>query len=102
MNTPDKGLGIISVLLKRFEEERLPGILSIKKKVEAGETLDDGELEFLRRILEEARANVLWRLLERHPAYRDHAASVISTCRRIVEQGLENEKRGRGETSARA
>ena len=95
MNTPDKDLGIVSVLLKRFEEEDLPGILSIKKKVEAGETLDDGEIEFLHRIIEEARANGLWLLLERHPEYQDLAASVVSTCGRIVEQDLENEKRGR-------
>jgi hypothetical protein len=95
MNTPDKDLGIVSVLLKRFEEERLPGIMSIKKKVEAGETLDDGEIEFLRRFFEQARANGLWRLLERHPEYQDLAGSVFSTCRRIVEQDLENEKRGR-------
>jgi hypothetical protein len=95
MNTPDKDLGIVSVLLKRFEEERLPGIMSIKKKVEGGETLDDGEIEFLRRFFEQARANGLWRLLERHPEYQDLAGSVFSTCRRIVEQDLENEKRGR-------
>lgn len=94
MNTPDKDLGIVSVLLKRFEEERLPAILSIKKKVEAGETLDDGEIEFLRRIIEEAQTNGLWPLLERHPEYQDLAASVFSTYRRIVERDLENEERG--------
>ena len=95
MNIPDKDLGIASVLVKRFEEERLPGILSIKKKVEAGETLDDGEIVFLRRIIDEARADGLWLLLERHPEYQDLAASVFSTYRRIVEQDLENEQRGR-------
>jgi hypothetical protein len=95
MDTPDKDLGIVSVLLKRFEEERLPGIMSIKKKVEAGETLDDGEIEFLSRFFEQARANGLWQLLERHPEYQHLAASVFSTCRRIVEQDLENERRGR-------
>jgi hypothetical protein len=95
MNTPDKDLGIVSVLIKRFEEERLPAILSIKKKVEAGETLNDGEIEFLRRAVEAARSDGLWLLLERHPEYQDLAASVFSTYRRIVEQVLENEKRGR-------
>jgi hypothetical protein len=94
MNTLDKDLGIASVLLKRFEEERLPQILSMKKKVEAGETLDDGEIEFLHRIFAEARASGLWQLLERHPEYQDLAASVFTTYRRIVEQDLENEKRG--------
>jgi hypothetical protein len=95
MDTPDKDLGIASVLLKRFEEERLPEILSMKKKVEAGETLDDGEIEFLHRIFEEARGSGLWQLLERHPEYQDLAASVFSTYRRIVERDLENEKHRR-------
>jgi hypothetical protein len=95
MSQPENDLGILAVLLKRFETERLPAILSMKKTVEAGETLSDGDIEYLHRVLEEIRVNRLGPLLERHPEYRDLAAAVFSNYRHIVERDLENEKRGR-------
>ena len=95
MSPSDNDLGILSVLLKRFETERLPAILSMKKTVEAGETLSDGDLEYLHRVFEEVQVDRLGPLLERHPEYRDLAATVFSTYRHILERNLENEKQGR-------
>jgi hypothetical protein len=95
MSSTDKDLGIISVLLKRFEAEELPAILAMKKEVEAGNLLSDGDIEILHRMLAQAEADHLGALLERHPDYRDLAASVFSTCRQIIERALENEERVR-------
>jgi hypothetical protein len=95
MSSTDKDLGIISVLLKRLETDELPAILAMKKAVEAGNLLSDGDIEYLHRVLEQADTDHLGPLLERHPEYRDLAASVFSTCRQIIERALENEQRAR-------
>jgi hypothetical protein len=54
----EKDLGITCVLLKRFDTDGLPATLSIKKKVAAGEILSHGDIEYLRRLLCEAKANL--------------------------------------------
>lgn len=95
MISMDRDLGIIAVLLKRLETECLPAILSMQQKVQAGETLGDGDLECIRQALEDATADHLGPLLERHPEYQNLAAAVFAAYRRILEQDLANEPRVR-------
>ena len=54
MAKPLKDAGMIQLLLKRLNEERLPEALRLKDKVYRGERLDDFELRFMKNVLEDA------------------------------------------------
>ena len=47
MSTKDKDKGVILVLLERFNKQRLPRALSLKKKVDSGELLDDYDHKYM-------------------------------------------------------
>jgi hypothetical protein len=67
MEQKNKDALIIAGALKRLNEFRLPRALSLKKKVDGGEVLDDFDLQFLQRALNDARD--LNPILERNPEY---------------------------------
>ena len=92
MGLPDHDLGIISVLLKRFETDDLPAMLSRKARVDAGEVLSDGDILNLHRVFEEVQSTHAAMLLEHHPEFRDLAAEVFHTYRQIMDRAVENEK----------
>ena len=54
MNQAEKDVGVIMVLLQRLEQERLPAILALKDKVDAGERLDDQDIDFLKQAFADA------------------------------------------------
>jgi hypothetical protein len=91
MSSPDKDIGVIAVLLHRLETDRLPTMLSLKKKVDAGERLSDGDIEYLNRAIADAKAAGLQPLLERHPEYRDLVTALFSMYGQIIDRALENE-----------
>jgi hypothetical protein len=92
MSLPDRDLGIISVFLKRFETEDLPAMLSMKTRVEAGETLSDGDILHLHRVFEDVQSTHAAALLEHHPEYRELAGAVFYTYRTILDRAIANEK----------
>jgi len=51
-----KDIGILMTLLDRLEKERLPRAISIRERVFAGEKLGDTDIEFLERVLADARS----------------------------------------------
>jgi hypothetical protein len=83
-------IGVLTVVVQRLIEERLPRALSIKDRVERGERISDRDLEFLELVLDDARKVVP--LLKRHPRYESVAADMGRLYQHIVARALENEQ----------
>ena len=90
MSESDKETGVITALLKRLEQQRLPAILAMKNKVDRGERLEDQDIEFLKQIF--ADANKIKPMIDKHPEYHDLAMKLISLYNEITTKALENEK----------
>ena len=89
MERKDKDALIMSGVLRRLNEYRLPRVLALKKKVEDGETLSEVDLNFLNRVLRDARD--LNPVLERNPRYLGLRDKAIGLCNQILEQDAENQ-----------
>ena len=90
MTNSSDDTGVILALMKRFEEQRLPEALAIKKRVDQGELLSEHDIAFLEQVFADAKH--VAPLLDRHPEYQPLASRVISLYREITDKALENEK----------
>jgi hypothetical protein len=82
--------GLIEVLLERLEKQRLPRLLDLEKKVDAGEPLLDEDLDFLENAIVDGRKAIP--LIDRHPEYQQLATQVIELYKKITEKALQIEK----------
>jgi hypothetical protein len=82
---------VIQVLLELIETQHLPRAMGLKKKVDAGERLDDYDTRFLESVLADVRT--VGPMVKRHPEYEKLAASVLQLYKEIMDQAIENEKR---------
>ena len=90
MSELDKEDGIAVVLLNRLTTERLPRALAIKEQVDRGETLDDNEIDFLKKVFEDAVSNQSkW---EQHPELTEIISKVSALYNEITEKALANEQ----------
>ena len=83
--------GTIQVLLERLEKFRIPRVLAIKARVDAGEKLTDDEIEFLKRIHDEGQQAAP--MLAKHPEYQALASRLVNLYDEISRKALENEQR---------
>ncbi len=90
MDTKDKDKGVILVLLERFNKQRLPRALSLKKKVDSGELLDDYDHKYIKELQKDTSEVML--IIERNPEYKDLAANIINLYKEIIEKDTENQK----------
>jgi len=90
MNEKDKDKGIILVLLERYNKQRYPRALALKKKVDSGEILSDYDHTFIKEVQEDAKRVKL--LIERNPEYKDLAADILNLWNEIIEKDIENKK----------
>ncbi len=91
-NAQDKG--VITALMERLANRRLPRVLEIKKKVDAGEKLSSTDIDYLERIFADAADVQRMMKIHPHPEYEDLIAQVAHLYNEITTQALANEKNG--------
>ena len=82
--------GVLTVIDERMQAQRFPRALELKAKVDAGETLEDFDIDFLEKVFEDCTG--LKPLLDRHPQYQELAARMMSLYHAITTQALANEQ----------
>lgn len=94
MTYDDTRTGIMHALVERLAHERLPRLLNIKERVDAGETLTEDDLDFLQKSLGDAQDNA--HFYKDYPQYHDIAVKVVAIYHDVVARALENEKQRGG------
>jgi hypothetical protein len=91
MNEKDKDIGLIQVLLERFNTQRLPIALAFKEKVDSGVLLDEDEHKQIYKVQEDL--NHIKSLIERNPEYQDVVAKILTLWLEIIKKDIENQKK---------
>ena len=86
----DKELGITMALMERFEKQTLPDLLWIKGRIDKGELLSDGDMEFLERISQ--NATDIKPLVDKQPEWQTLYARAINLYEEIIAKALENQQ----------
>lgn len=84
-------LVVIRALVERFERQRLPRLLAIRKRLAQGEVLGELDVDFLAQVFHEATQSK--RLMDRHPEWHQFCSEVIHLYKEIMAQAVENEKK---------
>lgn len=82
--------GTIAALMVRFREVRLPRTQALLEKVNAGQKLDDADIDFLKRVYNGSRS--LQPLIERNPDYLSMITKYVDLYSEIVSKAVELEK----------
>ncbi len=90
MQSLSKEDGIITVMLLRLKQQRLPRIKALYEKVSHGDVLDDYDLDFLNAVCGETKNCHQFCL--QHPEYDDLFCRLTHFFHKIATTALENEK----------
>jgi len=90
MKDPTEGKGTIQALLERLNAFRLPRALAMKERVDCGERLNDHDLAFLNRVLDDS--NQAQALTASHPEFKPLVDKLASLYAHITRKALENEQ----------
>ena len=90
MDKEEKEQAVIFALVERFQNQRLPRALEIKKNVDAGGLLTEEELHFLEEVNKDASS--IEPLIQRHPEWLELFSKAVHLHKEISEKALENEK----------
>jgi len=85
------GLGAIYALMERFEKQRLPRLLELKKRVDEGGVLSESDSKFMFQVTLDAQRSK--RLIDRHPEWHEFCSEVIHLYEQISEKALDNERK---------
>ena len=91
MSASQKDAGTIQARRERRNKQRLPRARELKKRVDAGGRLEDGDIDFLHRVFEDA--NDVRAVIEKHPEYEKLVAQLISLYSEITKKARENEEK---------
>jgi hypothetical protein len=83
--------GVIYTLVDRFNTQRLPRALDLKKKIDAGETLGEHDMHFLDEVFRDIET--IKPLVKRHPEYQQLLAGAIRLYKEIMDKAAENENK---------
>lgn len=83
--------GVIAAVLARLNQYRLPRLLDLKARVDDGATVTENDLQFLERVMQDARA--IQPVVDRNPAVQPLYSQVIALYAEITEKALANEKK---------
>jgi hypothetical protein len=84
-------IGVIYALMERFEKQRLPRLLELKKNVDEGGVLSQSDTQFMDQVMLDAQRSK--RLIDRHPEWHKFCSKVIHLYEEITEKALDNEKK---------
>lgn len=79
----------ITAILHRFTEQRLPRVLSIEKKLLAGEKISEVDLEFLELVIKDAER--VLKLADNHPEYQNIFLKALQLYSDVTKDALKNE-----------
>ena len=83
--------GVLEVVMQRFEKQRLPRILDIKKMVDRGEVLCKLDIDFLEEVF---RDTLKYKhFVDEHPEFQKLYASVAHLYDEIAKKALDNENK---------
>ena len=91
MTDETRDAGLIQVLAARMEKIRLPMAMSLKEKVDRGETLNDFDIRFLEEVSQDSQE--IRGLLERHPEWNELASKILHLYKEITDKAVENAKK---------
>ena len=89
-HSDDSHEGTYQVLVERFVERRLPTLVDIRDRVEAGELLSEGDIEILSRVIDQAQNFAA--TAHEFPEAKPLIARVIDLYEQITERALQNEE----------
>ena len=94
MAESSRDAGVIAVLLKRFETQRLPKALALKERVDKGERLNDWDTAHLEEVLKDVKQ--IKPLIDEHPELQTLYTRGVRLYEEITAKALENEKASQG------
>ncbi len=81
----------ITALLKRFSQQRFPRAQDLEKRVNAGGTLSEADVNYLESVFYEAK--YILPLADRHPEHQLLLSKAIHMYKDIMQKALENEQK---------
>ena len=91
MKKGSKDKGVIFMLLERFNKQRLPRALELKKRVDSGEQLNEFDRQLLKEVFSDA--NKIKQLVGRNPEYQEIYENAYNLWKGIIDKDLENQKK---------
>jgi len=83
--------GVLEAVMQRFEKQRLPRILDIKKMVDRGEVLCKLDIEFLEEVFRDTQQ--YRHFVDEHPEFQKLYATVAHLYDEIAKKALDNENK---------
>jgi len=90
LDQDERDSGTLAAMMLDLEENRLPRALRLLDRVNNGELLSEEDIQFLKEVYEDSRANES--LVERHPEYCELIARSLGLYTEIINKGVANEK----------